>query len=64
MINGESGFLVKEGDSDDLIKKISSLQDDNDLAKSMGEKGKKFIQKEFSLSVSAQNFLRIIEPYV
>jgi len=64
MIDGETGFLVKEGDSDDIIEKISSLEKDNSLAISMGKKGREFIQKEYSLNASAENFLKIIEPYV
>jgi len=64
MVDGETGFLVKEGDSDDIIEKISSLKNDNSLAKNMGKNGRKFIQKEYSLNASAENFLRIIKPYI
>ena len=64
MIDGTTGFLVKEGKSDDIIKRISSLQDDDELAITMGEKGREFIQKEFSLIKSVENFLRIIQPHV
>ena len=34
------------------------------LSKEMGESGRKFIQKEFSLEASAKNFRDIIKPYM
>ncbi len=64
MVDGETGFLVKEGDSDDIIEKIYSLKNDNSLAKNMGKNGRKFIQKEYSLNASAENFLKIVKPYI
>ena len=64
MVDGQTGFLVKEGDSDDIIQKISSFENDNSLAVSMGKSGREFIQKEYSLNASAENFLRIIKPYI
>ena len=64
MIDGQTGFLVKEGDSDDIIEKISSLKNDNSLAENMGKGGREFIQKEYSLNASAENFLKIVKPYI
>ena len=64
MIDGKTGFLVKEGDSNDIIQKISSFENDNSLAVNMGKSGKEFIQNEYSLNASAENFLRIIKPYI
>ena len=64
MIDGETGFLVKEGNSDDIIKRILSLEKNKDLAKEMGQRGREFIQEKFSLRASAKNFLEIIEPYI
>ena len=64
MIDGKTGFLVKEGDSEDIFQKITLLKNDINLAQSMGKKGKEFIQKEFSLAASAKNFLEIIRPHI
>ena len=64
MVDGQTGFLVKEGNSDDIIQKISSFENDNSLAANMGKNGREFIQKEYSLNASAENFLRIIKPYI
>jgi len=38
-------FLVKKGNSDDLIKKLTSLLDDNELKNKMGNAGREFIIK-------------------
>jgi len=64
MIDGQTGFLVKEGDSDDIIQKISSLENDKSLAVNMGKRGREFIQKDYSLDASAKNFLKIVKPYI
>jgi hypothetical protein len=64
MKDGETGFLVKEGDDKDLIKKISLLIKDKELSAKLGKEGCNFIQQKFSMEASAKNFLRIIAPYV
>ncbi len=64
MIDGKTGFLVKEGNHNELIEKISLIKNDKKLGDEMGEEGRKFIQKEYSLEISADNFLKIIRQYV
>jgi len=64
MIDGQTGFLVKEGNSDYIIEKISLLKNDNTLVENMGKRGREFIQKEYSLNASVENFLKIINPYI
>ena len=64
MKDGETGFLVEEGNREDLIEKISLLLDNKELAEKFGREGCKFIQQEFSLEASVKNFLNIIKPYV
>ena len=39
MIDGKTGFLVKENDSDDIIKKISELLENKQLSIDMGKQG-------------------------
>ena len=48
MKDKETGFLVEKGDHRDLISKISMLFDDQNKAKQMGIKGKKFVEDNFS----------------
>tara|TARA_B110000116_G_scaffold154350_1_gene133512 strand:+ start:12597 stop:13688 length:1092 start_codon:yes stop_codon:yes gene_type:complete len=64
MKDGETGFLVKEGDDNDIIEKISLLLKDKELSQRLGQQGCNFIEKEFSLEASAKNFLKIVTPYV
>ncbi|WP_428326194.1 glycosyltransferase family 4 protein [Nitrosopumilus sp.] len=59
-----SGFLVKEGDSDDLIKKLSILLKDDDLKKKMGRNGREFVIEEFSWDVIAKRFIKNIASYI
>ena len=64
MIDKKTGFLVKEGDSNDIIEKLNELLNNNVRAKEMGENGAKFIRDEFNWERVAKNFLNIIKPYV
>ena len=64
MIDGETGYLVEEGNSKEIITKITILVDNKELAIKMGKEGRKFIEKEFSLDASVKNFLKIVKPYV
>ena len=64
MIDKKTGFLVKEGDSNDIIEKLNELLNNNVRAKEMGEEGAKFIRDEFNWEHVAKNFLKIIKPYV
>ncbi len=64
MEDEETGFLVEEGNSNDLKQKISTLLNNKELRIKMGKKGRKFIQENFSLEVSAKNFVKIIEAHL
>jgi len=64
MIDKKTGFLVKEGDYEGVIEKISYLLENKEIAQKMGEEGAKFIQEEFNWEKVAKNFLKIIKPYL
>ena len=64
MIDGKTGFLVKEGDPDDLFGKLSILLKNNEMSIQKGSNGKKFIEEKFSMDASAKNFIRILDTYV
>ena len=57
MQNEKTGFLVKEGNSKDLIEKISLLLNDKELASKMGQEGRDFVINTFSWDVIANRFL-------
>jgi len=64
MLNNKTGFLVREGDHDDLISKLSLLLDDKNLANQMGMEGRRFVENTFSWEKIAKNFIQAIDNYV
>ena len=57
MQHEKTGFLVEEGNSKDLIDKISILLNDKKLASQMGKTGRQFVIDSFSWDVIAKRFL-------
>ena len=64
MVDGKTGFLLKEGNSKDIIEKISKILENELLAKKMGKEGTKFIKEQFNWELVTKKFLQIIRPYV
>ncbi len=64
MIDKKTGFLVREGSSEDIIEKISQLLENKQMATEMGKEGSKFIQEKFNWERVTKIFLEIIKPYV
>ena len=60
ILNGETGFLVKENDVQDFAEKIITLLSDKALAKSMGENGRSFVRDNFSLEKHLETLKNII----
>ena len=67
-VNGEidkkTGFLVREGNSEDIMKKLKQLLNDPNLAQQMGKEGRKFVSSQFNWEFVTKNFLEIIKPYL
>ena len=63
MKDNETGYLVKKGDADDLIAKISLLLDENIDRTKMGNRGKEFVSKKFSWNVITKQFVELMENY-
>jgi len=64
MIDDKTGFLVKEGNSDDIVEKITKILTDKELSKRMGIEGARFVRDEFNWKKVTENFLDIIKPYL
>ena len=64
MMDGKTGFLVKEGDANDLFEKLSSLLKNKEMSLEIGSNGTKFIEENFSMDASAKNFIRILDAYI
>jgi len=63
MIDKKTGFLVREGNFEDIIEKLTQLLENKEMADKMGKEGAKFIQEEFNWEKVAKNFLKIIDTY-
>lgn len=58
-----TGFLVREGNSDDLVEKLSLLFDDRNLATKMGKEGRKFVEDNFNWEKIAENFVAVVKSH-
>tara|TARA_Y100000590_G_scaffold241975_1_gene272019 strand:- start:76 stop:1140 length:1065 start_codon:yes stop_codon:yes gene_type:complete len=64
MIDKKTGFLVKEGNAEEIIQRLSELLKDTEFATKMGKEGAKFVKQEFNWEKVTKNFLDIIKPYL
>ena len=64
MVDGKTGFLVEQGNHEQLIAKLTLLLQDKELAKKMGDDGRKFIEETFNWELATKNFIKIIESYL
>ena len=64
MVDKKTGFLVKEGDANDIIKKLSKLLENKQMASEMGKEGAKFVKQQFNWERIAKNFLEVIKLYI
>ena len=61
MKDAEMGFLVLEGDYEDLIRKISILINDSQKSKQMGNVGQNFVKENFTWDEIASDFRVILK---
>ncbi len=64
MKNNETGFLVEEGNAQDLKEKLEILLNNKDTADEMGRAGRKRAEELFNWGKIAQDFLDISKKYV
>ncbi len=63
VIEGETGFLVDQKRSDQIIEKIEILMDNPHLAKEMGQKGQQRIQEHFDIAKMTQSYIQLYQKY-
>jgi len=63
MKDGETGFLVRKNNPEELTEKISMLVNDNKKSQSMGKKGKDFVSTNFNWNKICRNFLDCLKKY-
>ena len=64
MEDKKTGFLIKEGDYNQLIDVLTLLFKDKELARKMGVEGRKFVEDTFSWDKIAANFANVVKSYV
>lgn len=64
VVDGETGYLVNPTNPAQMASKIELLINDIELRRSMGQKGKKRILNEFSLSQMIQSYFQLYEDLV
>ena len=64
IVDGKTGFLVKKGDHEDVISKISILFNDQDKANQMGINGMQFVKENFDWEKIAEQFIRVSKKYL
>ena len=64
MIDGKTGFLVQQGNHEQLIDKFSLLLEDKVIAQKMGVEGRKFIEDTFNWELVTKNFIKIMQSYL
>jgi len=64
MIDGKTGFLVEQGNHEQIIDKLSLLFADKELAKKMGNQGRKFVEETFNWELVTKNFIKVLESYL
>ena len=57
MINGKTGYLVNQGDIKEIESKINLLLNDQNLAKQIGNDGRKFVIENFSWEITVKKFI-------
>ena len=64
MKDGITGYLVKKGNHEEIIEKISLLLNDKKLSQNMGNAGRNFIEETYSWEVITKNFIRILDENI
>ena len=64
MRDGITGYLVKKGNHEEIIEKISLLLNDKKLSQDMGDAGRNFIEETYNLEVITKNFIRILDANI
>ena len=64
MVDSKTGFLVDQGNSNQIIDKLSLLLKDKELSTKMGNEGRKFIEEEFNWERVTKNFIKSVESYL
>jgi glycosyltransferase involved in cell wall biosynthesis len=57
LVDKKTGFLIKKGNSEELVKKIEEILNDPKKIEEMGIQGRKFVEENFSWKVISEKFI-------
>ena len=63
MKDGETGFLIKKANPEELFEKLSMLLNNLEEAKEMGDKGKEFVKNNFNWDKICNDFLNHLKKH-
>lgn len=58
--DGVNGFLARPGDANDLIEKMKTLLEDQELCNKFGETGRKMVEEKFNWKIHVQKLAKIL----
>ena len=61
VLDDEVGYIISPGDDEALIKKLTLLLDDADLAQQLGENGRQRIHQNFNLKRMTDEYIRLYQ---
>ena len=64
MMDEKTGFLVEQGNHQQLTAKLSLLLENKELATKMGNEGRKFIEETFNWELVTKNFIESAKHYL
>jgi glycosyltransferase involved in cell wall biosynthesis len=62
--DGETGFLIEEGDSEKWIEKINLLIDKKELRETLGKNARNLVIEKFNWDKLSKEFVEIVKPFV
>ena len=60
LLDGESGYVVDPRDRGALIQRVLELVNDPELARAMGERGRRYVTSQYSDQVSTERFRQLL----
>jgi len=63
VVDNTSAMLVPPGNTTEICKAVVTLRNDENLRKTLGEKGRKLVEEEYSWSKLAQRLIDICEKF-
>ncbi|TDO19021.1 glycosyltransferase [Pedobacter duraquae] len=61
ILDGETGYLVPEKDSDSLYDKLTAFSTDVDLCNRMGIKGRSFVEQNFDSAIVVKDLIKLYD---